>query len=86
MPTYNSILTAEVLIMMKPISLKIEKNQLELLEALAKETHISKSRLIREGIDLIIRKHKEDIVSSDLREEIDILIKEDKELLIKLSK
>lgn len=85
-PIYNSILIAEVLIMMKSISLKIEKNQLKLLEALAKETHIPKSRLIREGIDLIIRKHKEDIVSSDLQEEIDMLIKEDKELLKKLAK
>jgi len=86
MSRHNSILISEVLIMMKAISLKIEKNQLKLLEALSRETHIPKSRLIREGIDLIIRKHKEDIVSSDLQEEIDILIKEDKELLKKLAK
>jgi hypothetical protein len=86
MPVYNNMLIAEAIIMMKPISLKIDKNQLKLLEALAKETHIPKSRLIREGIDLIIRKHKEDIVSSDLREEIEMLIKEDKELLKKLAK
>lgn len=83
---YISILFVEVLIMMKAISLKIENNQLKILEALAKETHIPKSRLIREGIDLIIRKHKEDIVSSDLQEEIDMLIKEDKVLLEKLAK
>ena len=72
--------------MMKSISLKIEKNQLKLLEALAKETHIPKSKLIRDGIDLIIRKHKEDVVSLDLQEEIDMLINEDKELLKKVEK
>lgn len=72
--------------MTKPISLKVEESQLEMLEALSKETHIPKSKFIREGIDLIILKHKEDIVSLDLQEEIDMLINEDKELLLKLAK
>ena len=70
---------------LKPISLKIEPQQLKLLEAVSRETHIPKSALIRDGINLIIKQHKEDIVSADLQKEIDLLITEDKELLKKLA-
>ncbi|GJQ60394.1 MAG: ribbon-helix-helix domain-containing protein [Candidatus Scalindua sp. AMX11] len=71
--------------MMKSISLKIEEEQLKILDAVSKETHIPKSALIREGIGLVIRQHKEDIITSDLKKEIDLLIREDKELLKKLA-
>lgn len=71
---------------MKPISLKIEENQLRLLEAVSAETRIPKSTLIREGINFIIRQHKEDIVSADLQKEINLLLEEDKDLLKKLAK
>jgi hypothetical protein len=71
---------------MKPISLKIEEDQLKLLEAVSAETHIPKSTLIREGIDFVIRQHREDIVSADLQKEIHALIDEDKDLLKKLAK
>ncbi|HPN55992.1 MAG TPA: ribbon-helix-helix domain-containing protein [Candidatus Omnitrophota bacterium] len=72
--------------MMKPISLKIEEDQLKLLEAVSAETHIPKSTLIREGLDFVIRQHREDIVSADLQKEIHALIDEDKDLLKKLAK
>lgn len=71
--------------MLKPISLKIKEQQLKLLEALSRETHIPKSSLIRQGIDLIIRQHKEDVVSADLQKEINALLKEDAALLKRLS-
>jgi len=71
---------------MKPISLKIEEDQLKLLEAVSAETHIPKSTLIREGLDFVIRQHREDIVSADLQKEIHALIDEDKDLLKKLAK
>lgn len=71
--------------MMKPLSIKIEEAQLKLLEALSRETRIPKSTLIREGIDMVIRQHKEDVVSADLQQEIATLIKEDKALLEKLA-
>ena len=71
---------------MKPISLKLEDQQLRLLEAVSKETHIPKSSLIRKGIDLILRQFKEDVVSAQLHREIDDLLKEDKELLKRLAK
>lgn len=72
--------------MMKPMSLKIEEEQLKMLNAVSAETHIPKSTLIREGIDLIIRQHREDIVSAALQKEIGSLICEDKGLLKKLAK
>ncbi|MFP4473847.1 MAG: ribbon-helix-helix domain-containing protein [Candidatus Omnitrophota bacterium] len=71
--------------MMRSISFKIEETQLKFLEAVSSETHIPKSTLIREGINLIIRQHKEDIVSGEFQNEIDALIKEDKGLLKKLA-
>ena len=71
--------------MLKPISLKIEEKQLKVLEALSKETRIPKSTLVREGIDLVIRQHKEDIVSATLQKEIAAILKEDHELLKKLA-
>ena len=70
---------------MKPISLKIEDHQYDLLEAVSQETHVPKSSLIRQGIDLILRQAKEDAISVELRREIDILLKEDKELLKRLA-
>ncbi len=71
---------------MKPISLKIEEYQLKLLEAVSKSTHIPKSSLIRQGIELILKQHKEDIISDDLKEEIKLLLTEDESLLKRLSK
>ena len=70
---------------LKPISLKVDPQQLKLLEAVSRETRIPKSTLIREGISLIIRQHKEDVVSPDLQKEIDAMIHEDAELLKKLA-
>ncbi|HLF17762.1 MAG TPA: ribbon-helix-helix domain-containing protein [Candidatus Omnitrophota bacterium] len=71
--------------MMKPITLKLEESQIKLLETVSKETHIPKSALIRQGIALIIKQHKEDIVSADLQTEIQALLKEDKTLLKRLA-
>lgn len=72
--------------MLKPISLKIDEVQLKILDAVAKETHIPKTTLIRQGIDLILRRHKEDAVSASLQKEINALLTEDKELLERLTK
>lgn len=72
--------------MLKPISIKIEEKQLKLLDALSRETHIPKSALIRDGIELVIRHHKEDVVSPDLQKEIAAMLKEDQTLLDKLAK
>lgn len=71
---------------MKAISLKLEDRQLKLLDEVSRETHIPKSALVREGIDLILRQAKEDVISADLRREIDHLLKEDRGLLKRLAK
>jgi len=72
--------------MLKPISLKIEETQLKILDAVSKETHIPKTTLIRQGIDLVLRRHKEDAVSAHLQKEINTLLTEDKKLLKRLAK
>ena len=70
---------------MKAISLKLDDKQLRLLEEVSQETHIPKSSLIRQGIDLILQRLREDIVSVSLRKEIDTMLKEDQELLKRLA-
>lgn len=71
---------------MKAISLKLEERQLKLLNEVSRATGISKSTLLRKGIDLILLQAKEDVITADLRREIDELLREDRRLLQKLSK
>ena len=71
---------------MKAISLKLEDRQLKLLEQVSRATHIPKSALVRQGIELILLRAKEDVVSSDFRNEVDALVNQDRELLKRLAK
>ena len=71
--------------MLKPISLKLEERQVKLLEQISKATHIPKSALVRQGIDLILQRMKEDVISLEVRKEIDSLLKDDRDLLKRLS-
>jgi hypothetical protein len=71
---------------MKAMTLKLENNQIKLLEEVSRATQIPKSALVRKGIDLILQQAKEDILSLELRQEIDALLNEDQELLKKLAK
>lgn len=71
---------------MKAISLKLEDQQLKLLEQASRSTRIPKSSLIRKGIELILLQAKEDVLSTDFRREVDALLSEDRELLKRLAK
>ncbi len=71
---------------MKAMTLKIEEDQLRLLDEVSKQTHIPKSALVRRGIELVLRETRADILTPELRREIDGLIKEDAKLLKRLSK
>lgn len=71
---------------MKPMSLKLEDEQIRLLEQASKATHIPKSTLVRKGIALVLQQLKEDVVSADFRREVDALLSEDRELLKRLAK
>lgn len=71
---------------MKAISLKLEAQQLRLLEQASKATHIPKSALVRKGIELILLQLKEDVLSPNFRQEVDALLREDHELLKRLAK
>ena len=72
--------------LMKAITLKIDTEQLKLLDDVSKNTHIPKSALIRKGIELVLRQTKEDVLSLELRHEIDRLLNEDRSLLKRLAK
>lgn len=71
---------------MKSISLKLEDRQIRLLEQFSKATGISKSALVRKGIDMVLREVKEDIISVELQHQIDALLREDEDLLRCLAK
>ena len=71
---------------MRAISLKLEDRQLKLLEQVSRATHIPKSVLVRQGIELILLRAKEDVVSADFRREVDALVNQDRALLKRLAK
>lgn len=71
---------------MKAVTLKIDDKRLQLLNNVAKTTHVPKSALIRKGIDLVLRQAKEEVLSLELRQEIDKLLTEDRNLIKRLAK
>ena len=71
---------------MKAMSLKLDSQQLKLLDQMSQATHISKSMLVRKGIDLILHQFKEDVVTHEFRQAIDHVLTEDHALLKKLAK
>ena len=71
---------------MKAMSLKLEEQQLKLLEEVSRATRVPKSALVRQGIELVLIRAKEEIVSADFRREVDSLLREDHEVLKRLAK
>ena len=71
---------------MKAISLKLEDQQLKLLEQVSRTTRVPKSSLVRKGIELILLQAKEDVISVDFRREVDALLSQDRELLKRLAR
>lgn len=71
---------------MKAMSLKLEEQQLKLLEQASRTTHIPKSTLVRKGIALVLQQLKHDVISADFRREVDALLSEDRALLKRLAK
>ena len=71
---------------MKAISLKLEDQQLKLLQELSRATRIPQSSLVRKGIELILLQAKEDVLSADFRREVDRVVSQDRDLLKRLAK
>jgi len=71
---------------MKAMSVKLEDEQLKLLERASMATHIPKSTLVRKGIDLVLQQLKEDVMSPEFRREVDALLSEDRALLKRLAR
>ena len=68
------------------LSAKLPKEQVKALKSLSERTRIPQSELIREGIDLVLERHKEDVVTPELRRQIDKLLSKDAHLLKRLAK
>jgi predicted transcriptional regulator len=71
---------------MKAISLKLDEEQLKLLDEVSRATNIPKSALVRKGIRLVLMQAKEDVITSGLKREIDHILREDSKLLKRLSR
>lgn len=71
---------------LKAYTTKLDEKTLRALRAVSEQTRISQSELVREGINLMLRKHAEEIVTPELQEEIESLLREDKGLLKRLAK
>ena len=71
---------------MKAMSLKLDEQQVRLLEQASKATRVPKSALVRRGIELALQEVKENVVSPEFRREVDALLSEDRELLKRLAK
>ena len=71
---------------LKAFSMKMDEKTLKALKAVSERTRIPQSELVREGVELALRRHAEDIVSPELRKDIEELLSEDKGLLRRLAK
>ena len=71
---------------LKAYTTKLDEKTLKALKAVSERTRIPQSELVREGVELALRRHSEDVVSPELRREIEDLLREDKGLLRRLSK
>ena len=71
---------------LKAYTTKLDEKTLRTLKAVSERTRIPQSELVREGVELALRRHAEDIVSPELRKDIEELLREDKGLLQRLAK
>lgn len=71
---------------LKAFTTKLDEKTLKALKAVSDRTRISQADLVREGVELALRRHAEDIVSPELRQEIEEIVAEDKGLLKRLAK
>ncbi len=72
--------------MLRPFNTKLDEKQIELLDKISITTHIPKSILVRQAIDILINEYKEDIISPEFTELVDESLKQNLGLLKKLSK
>ncbi len=71
---------------LKAFTTKLDEKTVKALKAVSERTRIPQSELVREGVELALRRHAEDIISPDLRRDIEELLREDKSVLQRLAK
>ncbi len=71
---------------MKAISLKLDDEQLKLLDQMSQATHISKSVLVRKGIDFILHQFKDDVITEEFQNAMSKVLTNHREVFNKLAK
>ena len=69
-----------------PLSTKLPDQQVKALKSLSAKTRIPQSELIREAIDLVLLRYREDVITPEIRKAIDYLLHKDAKLLDRLAK
>lgn len=72
--------------MLKPFNTKLEEKQIDLLDRISSATHIPKSVLVRQAIDILVDQYKEDIISPEFTQIVNESLGQNIKLLKKLSK
>ena len=68
-----------------PLSTKLPDQQVKALKSLSTKTRIPQSELIREAINMVLLRYREDIVTPEVRKAIDYLLHKDAKLLDRLA-
>lgn len=71
---------------MVAFTMKLEKTQAKLLDAITKRTNIPKSSLVRQGVEFVIKKYQEEVINPELRKLLDKNLRQDLGLLKRLAK
>jgi predicted DNA-binding protein len=70
--------------MLKPFNTKLKEEQIRLLDEISERTHIPKSRLVRQAIDLLIAEYQNDVITPQFVRLVDESISENLHLLKRL--
>lgn len=71
---------------LKALTTKLEEKRIRALRVLSGKTRIPQSELIREGVDFVLRKYQEAVLTPEFKEEVENLLREDRQVLDRLAK
>ncbi|MFB6272845.1 MAG: ribbon-helix-helix domain-containing protein [Salinibacter sp.] len=70
---------------MKTYAAKLEERQIEALKELSKQTKVPQAELLREAVDLLIEKRRNELERLEFLKRLDARLDEDQEALDRLS-
>jgi len=66
------------------MTLKLDRKQMTELERVSEATRISKSELVRQGIEMAVRKYTDGSITREFRRQVDQNLRADRKLLGRL--